>query len=101
MRQAKQKRVSVAEDHGTEERAAKRFCQSVINQGMMELGGVQAAALVLGMRSSQSSEEGCPYDPWDIQRLANMVAHGVKDNFDFSESSSHRCIWRSAGTRRW
>ena len=54
----------------------------------MELGGVQAAALVLGMRSSQSSEEGCPYDPWDLQRLANMVAHGVKDNFDFSESSS-------------
>ena len=77
---------SVAEDAEANptERLAKHFCQRVVNTAALELEGVQAAALVLGIPSSGASDKIAYSSPWDVTKLARIAASGVPDDVDFS-----------------
>ena len=80
---------SVAEDASTYDRIAKYFCQRVINHSAMELEGGQAAEIVLGERSSGSSDALVYFSGWDIQRLARIAAAGHTSDVDFSNEEAH------------
>ena len=80
---------SVAEDATTYDRIAKYFCQRVINHSAMELEGGQAAEIVLGERSSGSSDALVFFSGWDMQRLARIAAAGHASDVNFSNEEAH------------
>ena len=69
-------------------RRAKFFCARVINHASMEMAAVQAAGVVLGMRSSGSSDDISYCAPWDVRKLARIVESGVYDDTDFARELS-------------
>ena len=75
---------SGAEDSGEAERTAKHFCQRAINHASMELEGVQAAGLVLGVGSSGSSNQNEYFSGWNMMNMARIVARGVREDVDLS-----------------
>ncbi len=79
---------SVAEDASTYDRIAKYFCQRVINHLAMELEGGQAAEIVMGERSSGSSDALVYFSGWDMQRLARIAAAGHASDVNFSHEEA-------------
>ena len=68
---------SVAEDSGEDGRTARHFAQHVINHSHMELEAVQAAGVVLGLRSSGSSGSVLQYhSAWDLVKQAQVAGTG-------------------------
>ena len=79
---------SRASDSGTAERTARYFAQRVINRASMELEAAQAAAIVLGMKSSGGSDDNKFYSGWEVRKLAKIVAGGNFEDIDFSSDSN-------------
>ena len=75
--------LSTADDAETYDRQAKYFCQRVLNHACMELEGLQAAGIVLGHRSSGSSDALVYYSGWDVQRLARIASAGHAGDVNF------------------
>lgn len=75
--------LSTADDADTYDRQAKYFCQRVLNHACMELEGLQAAGIVLGHRSSGSSDALVYYSGWDVQRLARIASAGHAGDVNF------------------
>ena len=74
---------STAEDADTYGRQAIYYCQRVINHACMELEGSQAAGIVLGQRSSGSSDALVYFSGWDVQRLARIASAGHAGDINF------------------
>jgi len=82
---------SRADDTGTAARCTRHFLQRVLNASATELAPTQAAAIVLGVRSSGHSHTFVNAYVWDAVHLLEVVQKG--GNFIADASEPPRTTW--------